>query len=354
MQNDSQIHFYGEIKKFDLEDDGSMIVSGIASTESVDAQGEVVTADAMRKALPHYLQKGTVREMHEPLAAGVPVSAHVDDDGKTHFTARIVDKSTIQKIKLGVLKGFSIGGRALSKVGNKITEILLKDISVVDIPCNPESYFTIIKFDKPMKKCKHCDEDMSKDHECEGMKSEKKKNEQIESLATTVETLVKGFDTIQKSIAALKPETMPKIKVGDTELGLGEAFSKVLGVVDDLQKKTNEAEKKSAEGEKGNIIEKLMIEGRVIYKEDGLAAKLDELQKMDLPLLKFAARNSQVLPLVAKATYSGTGKIPDEKQFTKVDREGKTVKLEGTELITKAWEKFDLNTMITKGTTAGM
>jgi hypothetical protein len=153
MSADSQIHFYGEIKKFDLESDGSMLVSGIASTEAVDSQGEIITADAMRKALPAYLQKGTVREMHEPLAAGVPVAAHVDDDGKTHFTARIVDAGTIAKIKAGVLKGFSIGGKALAKIGNKITEILLKDISVVDIPCNPESYFSIIKFDRQVEKC---------------------------------------------------------------------------------------------------------------------------------------------------------------------------------------------------------
>jgi hypothetical protein len=152
------VSFYGAIEKFDAAADGSLMVSGIASTEAIDADGEIVTADAMRKALPSYLQTGTVREMHQPIAAGCPISAHVDDDGRTHFTAKIVDVGTIAKIKSNVLKGFSIGGKSIAKVGNKITEILLRDISVVDIPNNPESVFSIIKFEKPEEKHKtDCD-----------------------------------------------------------------------------------------------------------------------------------------------------------------------------------------------------
>ena len=353
MTAENQIHFYGAIEKFDAADDGSLMVSGIASTESVDSQGEVITADAMRKALPAYIQKGTVREMHQPLAAGVPISAHVDDDGKTHFTAKIVDAGTIAKIKAGVLKGFSIGGRALAKAGNKITEILLKDISVVDIPCNPESYFTIIKFDKPaMKTCKHCDEPIEKcGGKCSGAMDEKKKFDQIDSIAATVNTLVKGFETLKTAIAG---NAAPKVKIGDEEMEVGTALAKVLGAVGEIQKTAKTATEKAVENEKGNVIEKLMIEGRVIYKDDGTAAKIDELQKMDLPLLKFAARNAQVLPTVAKATYSGNGKGPDENQFTKTDRDGKTVALAGSELIQKAWEGMTLSKMIKAGTTANL
>ncbi|MDE2106135.1 MAG: hypothetical protein KGL39_53425, partial [Patescibacteria group bacterium] len=131
MSKASGLTFYGDIQKLDPVED-YLMVSGIASTQAVDADGEVVTAEAMRKALPSYLQAGTVREMHQPIAAGKPVSAFVDDEGRTHFTAKIVDKDTIKKIKEGVLKGFSIGGRKIKKVGNQITELLLKDISVVD------------------------------------------------------------------------------------------------------------------------------------------------------------------------------------------------------------------------------
>lgn len=351
MTADSQIHFYGEIKKFDLQDDGSLLVSGIASTESVDSQGDIITADAMRKALPDYIQKGTVREMHAPLAAGVPISAHVDDYGKTHFTAKIVDVGTIAKIKAGVLKGFSIGGRALAKVGNKITELLLRDISVVDIPCNPESYFTIIKFDKPMKKCKHCDEDMEKcGGKCSGAMDEKKKSEQIDTLAKTVDSLVKGFETFKTQFSTNTP---PKVKIGDEEMELGAALNKVLGTVGDLQKKADEALKVAAESERGSIISKMQLEARVAMKDDGTAYKADELHKMELPLLKFASRNAQILPTISKAIYSGVGE-PDEAQFTKKDKDGKLIPLIGSELIHKAYEGLTLDKMIRNGTTAGL
>ena len=61
---------------------------------------------------------------------------------------------------------------------------------------------------------------------------------------------------------------------------------------------------------------------------------------MDLPLLKFAARNSQVLPTVAKATYTGTGTPPEEVDFQKMDKvTGKPVPLTGSELVRAGFEK---------------
>src|SRR5580698_6840213 len=99
---------YGEIVKFDSCDDGSIIIEGIASSEVRDHDGEVITAGAMRKALPGYMQAPAVREMHDNIAAGKVISAFVDDKGETHVRAKIVDKGTVQKIKDKVLRGFSI------------------------------------------------------------------------------------------------------------------------------------------------------------------------------------------------------------------------------------------------------
>ncbi len=314
MQINKQVHLYGEIAKFDACDDGSLLVSGIASTECVDADGEIVTAEAMRSALPQYLQKGTVREMHQPLAAGLPISAFVDGDGRTHFTAKIVDPGTIAKIKAGVLKGFSIGGKALKKVGNKITELLLRDISVVDIPNNPESLFSIIKFEKTdktplMKMCKHCDETMEKcGGNCSGAKNEKEKFEQVDRLAQTVDTLVKGFESIKTALTNPAPV---KIKVGDAEMTMADALSKSLAELGDVQKRLSENQALNLDVERNSIISKMQSEGRVVFKDDGAAYTADELKKMDLSILKIVSKNSQVLPLKARAAYTGTG-APDE------------------------------------------
>lgn len=329
------IQLYGAIEKFDAAADGSLMVSGIASTEAVDADGEIVTADAMRKALPSYLQCGTVREMHQPIAAGNPISAHVDDDGKTHFTAHIVDAGTIAKIKANVLKGFSIGGKAITKVGNKITEILLKDISVVDLPNNPESFFTVIKFDKAADDKKHKD-----DCDCDDCKKSKKEKSMSAELIKKFDDLAATVATLAKSVETLSKQTPPDLTKMEKSLG-------------DLEKRATEAAAALVEQERTSLISKMQSEGRVILGEKGLGTKVEDLQKMDLPLLKALSRNAQILPTVAKATYSGTGN-PPEVQFTKKDKDGKDVNLSGSELIQKAWGGLTLEKMMAAGTTANL
>ena len=318
MTANNNVTFFGAIEKFDSAADGSLMVSGIASTEAVDADGEIVTAEAMRKALPSYLQSGTVREMHQPIAAGCPISAHVDDDGRTHFTAKIVDAGTIAKIKSNVLKGFSIGGKSIQKAGNKITEILLRDISVVDIPNNPESVFSIIKFEKPAEKKEH-----NSDCDCADCKKSKTEKfmsaeliQKVDGLAEMVKTLATTVDTLSKAKPAESPE-----------------LAKMIAKVGDLEKFAETSRAAVENAERTTVITKMQIEGRVAFNENGVAYKADELQKMDLNLLKFAARNSQVIPLVAKATYSGTSQPPDERVF--VDTNGKD--LPADEIIEKAW-----------------
>jgi hypothetical protein len=306
MTENNQVHFFGAIEKFDAAADGSLMVSGIASTEAVDADGEIVTADAMRKALPSYLQSGTVREMHQPIAAGCPISAHVDDDGRTHFTAKIVDVGTIAKIKSNVLKGFSIGGKSITKAGNKITEILLRDISVVDIPNNPETVFSIIKFEKPTEIQKT---EIEKIMSAELLQKVDALTETVKTLAATVKTL-----------SEIKPVESPDLAKALTDIG-------------DLKKFQETAVAAVENAERTTVITKMQIEGRVAFNENGVAFKTDELQKMDLTLLKFASRNSQVIPLVARATYTGSGAPPEEFAFK--DASGKD--LSGDAIIEKAW-----------------
>src|ERR1039458_9776004 len=233
MPDDSQIHFYGAIEKFDTVADGSLMVSGIASTESVDHDGEIVTADAMRKALPSYLQSGTVREMHQPIAAGCPISAHVDDDGRTHFTAKIVDTGTIAKIKANVLKGFSIGGKSLKKAGNKITELLLRDISVVDLPNNPETVFNIVKFEKPFEqKLEPKEPKIEPNHSMTPEELQK-----MDTLTKTVETLSDKVETLSKSTPTIPVE-----------------LTKALADIGDLQKVIGDTQAKQIDFERASII----------------------------------------------------------------------------------------------------
>lgn len=128
-------------------DDEQRMVYGIASTEALDVQGEVVTKEAMADALGDYMKFANIREMHQPSAVGVAKSAEIDADGRTHISVHVVDDSAWAKVKAGVYKGFSIGGKAVSKVEGVIKSLRLSEISLVDRPANPEALITVWKAD---------------------------------------------------------------------------------------------------------------------------------------------------------------------------------------------------------------
>lgn len=141
---------YGEISKIEAQEDGTLQVWGVASSESEDSDGETITATAMKAALPDYMRFGAVREMHQPKAAGTALAVEVGDDGVTKICAHIVDSEAIRKVNAGVYKGFSIGGRVTARDELKkttITGLRLTEISLVDRPANPDAVITCYKAD---------------------------------------------------------------------------------------------------------------------------------------------------------------------------------------------------------------
>ncbi|HFC3285533.1 TPA: HK97 family phage prohead protease [Neisseria gonorrhoeae] len=154
---------YAEIAKMEAQDDGTVKVWGYASSEAVDSDGEVIAAEAMKAAIPDYMKFGAVREMHGSNAAGTAIEINVEDDGRTFFGAHIVDPVAVTKVKTGVYKGFSIGGRVTARDDlnkSQITGLKLTEISLVDRPANPDAVFTCFKADKPK-----ADEEADKDED---------------------------------------------------------------------------------------------------------------------------------------------------------------------------------------------
>lgn len=140
---------FGEISKAEQQEDGTLIVEGFASAETVDSDGETITAQAIKAAIPDYMKFGAVREMHDAKkAAGTAIEIEVQDDGKTAFKALVVDSEAIKKVLTNVYKGFSIGGKVTSRDSLKksvITGLNLLEVSLVDRPANPDALFTMFK-----------------------------------------------------------------------------------------------------------------------------------------------------------------------------------------------------------------
>ncbi len=143
---------YASIEKMEPQDDGTLKVWGYASSGSKDSDGETITAAAMKAALPDYMKFGAVREMHQPMAAGTAIEAHVEEDtGKTWFGAHVVDPIAVKKVETGVYKGFSIGGKVTERDKLNKSTILglnLIEVSLVDRPANPEAVFTLCKAER--------------------------------------------------------------------------------------------------------------------------------------------------------------------------------------------------------------
>jgi hypothetical protein len=151
---------YAPFTKVEETPDG-LIVEGIATTESVDTENEVVDYDSVKAMLPDYTQWGNIRAMHQPIAAGKALVITPDDEARTvYLRALVVDDDSIKKTRAGVYKGFSIGGKADPKIvkradGSTYTRrlvTLLSEISLVDRPANPDARFTVLKMEASMPK----------------------------------------------------------------------------------------------------------------------------------------------------------------------------------------------------------
>lgn len=128
-------------------DEEKRLAIGYASTPALDSQGEIVKREAVEAALPDYMRFANLREMHQPSAVGVAQEADVDARG-LRIKAKVVDDDAWEKVKQGVYKGFSIGGRVTSRDPadrRVITGIDLTEISLVDRPANPEAVIDVYK-----------------------------------------------------------------------------------------------------------------------------------------------------------------------------------------------------------------
>jgi phage head maturation protease len=137
----SKLNFYGQIIKADEE---KRLVYGYASTEALDSHGEIISKEALEGALDDYMKFANIREMHQPSAVGTTESAEMKDKG-LYICAKVVDDIAWKKVKEGVYKGFSIGGKMITKVDNKITKMKLTEISLVDRPACPEAIIEVFK-----------------------------------------------------------------------------------------------------------------------------------------------------------------------------------------------------------------
>jgi uncharacterized protein YoxC len=141
------------------------IVSGFATLDNIDRQGDIVPSDASLKAFKTF--RGNLREMHQQIAVGKVVSfkedKYFDPEEKKFYNGVYVSayvskgaQDTWEKVLDGTLTGFSIGGNIketedvynedMDKSIRVIKDYELYELSLVDNPAN--QYANVISIEK--------------------------------------------------------------------------------------------------------------------------------------------------------------------------------------------------------------
>ena len=141
---------YAPILKKERQSDGTLLVTGIATDDTLDIDEQVCDAEWLARAMPEWFKFGNIREQHSNVAAGV--ATKLEQDGSQHIvTARVVDPASVMKVEMGVLKGFSIGIRDpriahdKSAPGGRIVDGQIVEVSLVDRPANPSCLIELAK-----------------------------------------------------------------------------------------------------------------------------------------------------------------------------------------------------------------
>jgi hypothetical protein len=127
---------------------GDLFVYGKATGADLDLDGQRCDPAWLKSAMPDWFEWANVREMHQPVAAGVGVEL-LEQGDDWYVKSLVVDPGTANRIEKKVLKGYSIGINSPHItvrdgqewiVGGNICEI-----SYVDRPCNPTAKLAICK-----------------------------------------------------------------------------------------------------------------------------------------------------------------------------------------------------------------
>lgn len=137
-------------------DDSRRIIEGVASAPVYDRANELITADALKKAVPDYMVLPIVTVHHKEFIAGKVEKLWFDEDDRMNVRVRVKPTRDVDKvwelIKAGVLNAFSIAGSRIKSTCSRegtpcvTDEITLNSITICGSDkCNQEAYFEIAK-----------------------------------------------------------------------------------------------------------------------------------------------------------------------------------------------------------------
>ena len=154
---DKMLFISSEIEKASLsKKDKSLTIAGYANTTAKDRSGDIVTANAWAKGVDNFRRNPVLLYQHKhDCPIGKVNKITVDKKGifvEAGVSVAAEANHGIQTlIKDGALKSFSVGFKVKDGKYNRdddsmyITDVELLEISVVSVPCNQDSLFSVRK-----------------------------------------------------------------------------------------------------------------------------------------------------------------------------------------------------------------
>ena len=139
--------------------DGSVTISGIASTGTVDRMGDIVEPMGAKIALPiPFLLSHDHAQPLGNVTRAAATSAGIEVTAKAYKGVSDRIDEALRLIALGMFGGLSIGFRALKSealpgrgAGWRFTEWELLEVSAVTVPANPDARITAAKRFEPVR-----------------------------------------------------------------------------------------------------------------------------------------------------------------------------------------------------------
>ena len=136
-------------KAYGLNEDGTLTITGIASTTNEDLDGEIITPDALQSLERQVVGLNLHLDHNHNYDGGIGVITEAEiQDNSLRITAIVLPEyagSILQKLSLGMNMGFSIGGIPVINSGNSrvINDFILLEVSLTLLPANWDTYGTV-------------------------------------------------------------------------------------------------------------------------------------------------------------------------------------------------------------------
>ena len=267
-----------DVKSYGLNEDGTLTVTGIASTTNEDLDGEIVSPDALASLAKQVIGLNLHLDHDHSYKGGIGAITDASlEDSSLRITAVILPEyaeGILERLDLGMNFGFSIGGIPVIDSLNSrvINDFILLEVSLTLLPANWDTFGTV-------EVTKGLVESRCLTGACHYILKEKSDNmskkDANNPIEVTDEVKQELVNIVNEAVYNLKPQILDEIR--------GEIGTVVQDVVTEVLPQLLPPEVKEAAIEDEEIIEEEAAEDEVIEELDAetvIEEETDEVEEV--------------------------------------------------------------------------